>query len=151
LGTQISTILGATGIGTTLSNREGCLKIDDNSFAIPKIIYLKKQPNPKGGFFYRIPVNFKDYIGAPALYRNWYFPDSPAIQNNFLGQYRLIKSLSLRWSISKYVQTQTNPYFIINGKFAKFTFINWTEASHKAEADIEFREPFDKNITEYEL
>jgi hypothetical protein len=56
-----------------------------------------------------------------------------------------------RWSYEKFNQVQNNPYFALDGFNAKFTFVNWVEATHSAVADIQQQQPFDKNITEEEI
>lgn len=146
IATAITDILDQTPFGTILNQREGCLKIDDNAYAIPKILYMTETENGL-----RIPSDFKNYIGGEAIYNNWYFGESPAIQNDFLGQWQLIQKLDMRWSYEKYIQTQLNPYFPLLGNVAKFNFISWVEPNHKSTADIEMQEPFDTNITESEV
>ena len=141
--TLLSQILTNTGLNTILENRTGCLKIDDNTFAIPKFCYLTQT-----GIGLRIPENFKNYCGGPALYTANYLSDSPAIQNNFLGQYRLVKDLRLPWSYENFQTTQLNPFFLIEGNNAKFNNIAWNEPKHEAVTNLEIQEPFDTNITE---
>lgn len=140
---EINDLLNQSGLNTLLNNRTGCWKIDDNTFAIPKIGYMVDE-----GHGNRIPANFKDEIGWPALYNSGYLSDSPAIQNDFKGQYRLVKELNLPFSIENFVITQTNPFFVMNANICKFLFGSWNEAKHKSTADIEINEPFDTNITE---
>jgi hypothetical protein len=146
IGTSIIDILANTGIGSVFVNRAGCLKIDDNSFALPKVIYLKDTSMGK-----RIPANFKDFIGARALYENWHKWESPADVSAFRGQYRLYNDVFKQWSYKKFTQVQNNPYFSLDGAAAKFTFVNWVEATHSAVADIQQQKPFDQNITEEEI
>lgn len=141
--TLINQILTNTGLNTILENRTGCLKIDDNTFAIPKFCYLTEFDNGL-----RIPENFKEECGAPALYNANYLSDSPAIQNDFLGQYRLVKNLNLPWSYENFQTTQLNPFFLIEGNNAKFNNIAWNEPKHEAVTDLEIQEPFDTYITE---
>lgn len=141
--TLLNQILTNTGLNTVLENRTGCLKIDDNTFAIPKFCYLTQT-----GHGLRIPENFKNHCGAPALYNANYLSDSPAIQNNFLGQYRLVKDLRLPWSYENFQTTQLNPFFLIEGNNAKFNSISWNEPKHEAVTNLEIQEPFDTNITE---
>lgn len=143
---QITAILNQSGIGGLLSNREGCLKIDDNSFAIPKVIWLDDYSVGK-----RIPTNFKDFIGAKALYDDYHKPFSPADVAGFNGQYWLYNTVSLKFSYEKFNQTQDNPYFYLNGYLAKFRQISWVESQHSATTDFEQQRPFDENITENEI
>jgi len=140
---MLNTLLSSVGISAILENRTGCLKIDDNTYAIPKFCYLTET-----GHGLRIPENFKNYCGAPALYNSNYLSDSPAIQNSFLGQYRLVKDLRLPWSYENFQTTQLNPFFLIQGNNAKFNNIAWNEPKHEAVTNLEIQEPFDTNITE---
>lgn len=146
ISSQVNDILNQTPLGQVLQSRAGALKIDDNAYAIPKVLYMTQTDNGL-----RIPEDFKDYIGAKALYQNWYFGESPADINNWAGQWRIIEQLQMRWSFEKYVQTKTNPFFVLNGNSAKFTFVNWLEAKHRAVVNVEVQEIFDKNITEEEI
>lgn len=144
---QITSILNATGIGTLLNNRAGCLKIDDNAYAIPKVIYLTD--TVKLGK--RIPENFKDFIGAKALYDNYHKWESPADVSAFAGQYQKLNGIHLPWSYKKFNLVQDNPYFLLESYKAKFTYIDWVEATHSAVADVQQQKPFDENITEIEI
>lgn len=146
ISSSITDILNQTPLSGLMNQREGCLKIDDNAYAIPKFLYMT---NTEKGL--RIPADFKTYIGADALYNNWYFGESPAIQNDFKGQWQLIQKLDMRWSYEKYIQTKLNPYFFILGNPSKFNTIQWIEPKHKSTADIEMQAPFDTNITETEI
>lgn len=148
---QVSTILSQTGLNLILQNRDGCLKIDDNAFAVPKLLWLEKSYTDGIGDNYRIPSNFKDFIGAKALYNDWHRWMSPADVSGFRGQYRLYSGVNLRWAYEKFLQTQDNPNFDMNGFDANFTFISWLEAQHSAAADIQQQKPFDTNITEVEI
>lgn len=145
----IDGILGLPFISGSLPN-PGALKISDNCFAIPKLVYLE-DVNIDGNTVKRIPENFKDFIGAKALYDNWRKPESPADINNFKGQYRLINALNIKFSQKDWTQTTTNPFFILNNKNSYFMFTNWIEDKHKASAEIRVQEVFDTNITEEEI
>lgn len=147
VSSEINSILNMTGLSAVLVNRTGCLKIDDNAYAIPKMLWL--EPDSKG--IHRIPENFKDFIGAKALYENYHKWESPADVSDFKGQYQLYKGVGLPWSYKKFNQTQDNPYFNLLGYNAKFQYVNWIEAIHSAVADIEVQKPFDENITEIEI
>lgn len=144
---QMTEILNATGLSAVLANRTGCLKIDDNAYAIPKLLWL--EPDSKG--INRIPENFKDHIGAKALYDNYHKWESPADVSGFAGQYRNYLGVNLPWSYEKFNLTQNNPYFYHGGFKTKFKYVNWVEATHSSIADVEQQKPFDENITEVEI
>lgn len=146
LATPMAQILASTGIDTLLANRTGTLKIDDNAFAIPKVIWLESTD-----LGLRIPENFKDFIGAKALYNDWHKWDSPADVSGFYGQKRNYLGVSLRWAYDKFLQVENNPFFDLYGFNAKFTSIDWIESKHNAVTDIQQRRPFDTNLTEVEV
>lgn len=146
LNSQINEIFDITGLSDLLENRTGVLKIDDNTFAIPKFVYMTPADTEDG--VRRIPEDFKDHVGGPALYNSGYLSESPAIQNNFLGQYRLVSDLKLPWSYEKFIVVKDNPYFLMNGVNSKFLFTKWNEPKHEAVVDFEKNEAFDTNITE---
>jgi len=144
-------ILDQTGLNAALTHRDGVLKVEDDSWAIPKVLYLKQVYKPSIGYTYRIPENFKDFIGAKPLYNNYYKPFSPADINEFKGQYRLVEGLRTKWSVKTAIQTEGNPYFDLDGKKAHFTFVNYVENGHEATTNIKVQDPFDTNITEIEI
>ena len=146
VASDLNTILDFAGLNDSIQNRTGCLKIDDNAFAIPKVIWLEET-----GKGLRIPENFKDYIGAAALYNDWHKWDSPADVSGFYGQKINYLGVTLKWAYEKFLQVETNPFFNLYGFQAKFTSIDWVEAIHQANTDIEQRKPFDTNITEVEI
>lgn len=121
----------------------GGLKVEDNTYGIPKLIY----GDDTNGIL-NIPANFKDFIGMEAVYKNWYFPDSPAQENNFAGQYTAVNSWRIPFSLSQYLAAVDNPYFVLDGNNAKFMHINWTEDARSAETEVEVNEVFDQNIKE---
>jgi hypothetical protein len=142
----ISTILGEGVLILVFNINAGGIKVEDNTWAIPKSVY--------GDIIngaVRMPSNFKNFIGAEAIYNNWYFPLSPAIENGFKGQYKLIESYQIRFGLDNYLQTKSNPYFLLNTKNAKFTNISWNENDRNAQTQIEIQDPFDTNIKEIEI
>lgn len=145
-GSELGQILQMTGLNLVFALKPGGLKVEDDTWGIPKIIYANKSGN-----VLNIPANFKDYIGARALYQNYYFPDSPSQENGFKGQYTLIKGWNIPFSLSNFAQTFANPHFYLNTTKAKFKYINWTIDGRKAETEVEVNEPFDKNIREIEI
>lgn len=142
----ISSILAITGLGILFENRNGCLKIDDNAYGVPKIMILEDYSVGK-----RIPSNFKSLIGAKALYDNYYFPESPADVNNYAGQKILRKSWGIPFNLKKYQLSKVNPFFQVNTTNAKFRSINWEEDNNFAVTDAEQQHIFDSNITEEEI
>lgn len=145
-GIDVSAILDVLPFSSVIGNREGVLKIDDNAFGIPKMIYMTETPNGL-----RIPENHKDKIGAKALYNDWYKSDSPADVNDFKGQYVLLKGWRIPFGVNSFLQTKTNPYFELDSINTKFTTIDFVEEQKVATTDAEQQKPFDTNITEIEI
>lgn len=145
-GSSLIDILNMTPLGFILENRNGCLKIEDNTYGIPKILYLEDYSVGK-----RIPANFKDFIGARAIYYDCYFFESPAEQNNFLGQKVLRKGWRIPFSLANYLQTKDYPYFTVSDISGKFNTINWIGDEGAAVTEAEHHKIFDTNITEDEI
>ena len=141
---ELADILSLSNINLIFSLNSGSLKIEDDTFGIPKIFYADL--NTQGVL--DIPVNFKDYLGGAAIYNNYYAFDSPAEEHNFIGQYREVKDLTIPFSLTNFQLTKENPYFILEGSTAKFEHNSWNVDGHKSESDIEINEPFDTNIKE---
>jgi len=138
----ISELLATPFISGIIENRSGALKIDDNTYAIPKLIYLEDG---------KIPENFKDFIGAKAIYQNYYFKDSPADINDFKGQKVDIKNWTINFNLADYNLVKNNPYFEYDGNNLRFTGLNWIEDDKKAVTQAEEQSIFDTNITEYAI
>ena len=142
VGNALSALLSQGPLAQILQDRTGVLKIDDNAYGIPKLIYMEEG---------RIPENHKTFVGAKAIYNNYYFPDSPAIQNDFKGQYIDRLGWRIPFSLANYQQTKINPYFEILDTKGKFTSMNWIQEKKSATTDTEEQKPFDTNITEEEI
>lgn len=153
VGQEFADALALSPLNFFFAVKAGGLKIEDDVFGMAKIVYAEEElddnQNPTGRL--RIPTNFKNFIGAKSLYTNWYFPDSPAVQNNFAGQYIMAENVVIPFNLKAFQLTNLNPHFLLNANNAKFTHIAWTIDKHKAETDIEINKPFDQNITEEEI
>ncbi len=142
-GQFVSELLAIIPLGQFIENRSGVLKIDDNAFGIPKLIYMEDG---------KIPENHKDFVGPRALYFDNYFSESPSIQNDFKGQYINRLAWRIPFSLENYIQTKVNPGFEILSTSGKFTSIGWSEdQGGSAVTDSEQQEIFDTNITEEEV
>lgn len=139
-----SALLTLPGINFFFALAPGGLKVEDDTWGIPKLIYGDLSDDN----IVTIPANFKDHIGGPALYNNWYTYDSPAQEYDFIGQYTEIKDFNLRFGILNFQQTKDNPYFLLNGGNAKFIHIDWQKNDRTAAVEIEKQEIFDSNIKE---
>lgn len=139
---EILALPSISGIIDLINDRSGALKIDDNTYAIPKLIYLEEG---------KIPENFKDFIGAKAIYDNYYKKDSPADVNLWKGQKIDIKSWKIPFTVTDYNLVKNNPYFEFDGNNLKFTALNWIDDDREAVTDAEEVKVFDTNITEYEI
>ena len=96
----------------------------------------------------RIPEDFKDYIGMPAVYNRFYLPDSPADINDYKGQYVLRNDWKIRFNYEDYVTIKDNPYYPFETSVSKFLNVSWFENGNYAVTDSEENRTFDTNITE---
>lgn len=142
--TQVAEVLALSPINFIYAISSGGLKVEDDTFGIPKLFYA----DTTDANTLNIPENFKDYIGGEAIYNGAYLPDSPAIENNFAGQYTAIEDLEIPFLLTSYNLTKNNPFFVLNSNPSKFEHINWTENDNQAEVDIESNQVFDTNIKE---
>jgi hypothetical protein len=138
----ISEILSLPFISFITESRSGALKIEDNTYAIPKLIYLEDG---------KIPENFKDIIGAKAIYDNYYKQGSPADINDFKGQEVLRNDWNIPFTVTDFNLVKLNPYFVFDGNNVKFTSVNWIDDKREAITNSKEYKIFDTNITEYEI
>ena len=143
-GIDIGSIIDFPLLGSFLENRTGALKIDDDTFGTPKILWM--EPNAKGEL--RIPENFKDFIGMEAIYNRFRLSDSPADVNDFGGQYVLRNDWKIRFNYEDYVTIKENPYYEFESLVNKFKLVSWVEDGNFAITESEQNRIFDTNITE---
>jgi hypothetical protein len=126
--------------------REGALKVENNFFSLPKIVYMENG---------KIPSNFTDKIGAIALY-NKYHSYKSFVQGikdptdlNKTNQKKTFKSVKIPFGIESFNQIINNSYFTDNsGNIGKFTSINWNVDRDFAIVDYYVFENYMKNLTE---
>lgn len=144
---SVSDFLAVSGIDFFFTITAGGLKVESDTWGIPKFIDADVDETNKT---LTIPADFKSRCSAEFIYNERYFPESPAIQNNFAGQNISIEQLRIPFSLQNYQNTKQNPYFNFDG-LAKFNDIEWNEHDRHAEVTIEKQEVFDDNITETEV
>jgi len=126
--------------------REGALKVEDQFFSVPKLIYMENG---------KIPSNFTDKIGAIALYNNYHSYKSfvQGIKNpnnlNDTNQKKLFSSVKIPFGIESFNQIINNSYFNdSSGNIGKFTSINWNVDRDFAIVDYYVFENYMNNLTE---
>ena len=144
---SVSDFLAVSSLDFFLELTPGGLKVEDDTWGIPKFIDADVDETNKT---LSIPADFKSRCSGEFIYNERYLPESPAIQNNFAGQNISIEQLRIPFSLSNYQNTKENPYFNFEG-LAKFNDIEWNENARSAEVTIEKKEVFDDNITESEV
>jgi len=144
---DVADVLSLSPLNFFFSINSGALKVEDDTFGIPKLFYADLNTVN----VLDIPANYKDFIGGEAIYNNYYKPESPADVNNFGGQNKAVEELRIPFGLAPYQLTKENPYFLLGSNSAKFEHISWIEDGHQADVDIEINEPFDTNITEIEI
>ena len=126
--------------------REGALKVENQFFSLPKLIYMENG---------KIPSNFTDKIGAIALYNNYHSYKSfvQGIKNpsnvNDTNQKKLFSSVKIPFGIESFNQIINNSYFTDNsGNIGKFTSVNWNVDRDFAIVDYYVFENYMNNLTE---
>lgn len=130
----------------SLFNRAGALKLHDHSFDVPKIVYLNPDTE-------RIPVDFKDFIGADTLwklyhsYKSLVQGDKNSDIPNETNQKTLYDAVSIPFSITDFQKTIVNSFFEFqDSKTAKFTRIEWDVYRDRADTDFYVFENWTTNI-----
>ena len=104
--------------------REGALKIENHFFSTPKIVYMENG---------KIPSNFTDFVGAPALYNNYHRYKSfvsgvkdPTNLNN-TNQKEIYTDVKIPFGAESFAQIINNSFFNdVNGNLGKFTNVSWS-------------------------
>ena len=128
----------------------GGLKVEDNTWAIPKIVWANSIISDEGQDtkVLNIPSNFKDKLSAEYKYEEYYTYDSPAEEYNFQGQYTEVLDYRIDFGKEDYLLVKQNPYFDMDSLESNFTFIEWLIEGYSANVNIDRREIYDTNIKE---
>jgi hypothetical protein len=133
-------------VSNPMQSRVGALLVENAFFSKPKIIYL--------GSDGKIPSNFKNIIGAKALYQNYHSYKSfvPGVRNtsNSLdtNQKTLYRNVKIPFGYSDFNLIVNNSFFDFNGKNAKFTSIKWNVDKDYAIVDFYVNEIYTTNLKE---
>ena len=147
VGGFVSDLLAFPPIALFFQNRTGVLKIEDDAFSVPKLLCLELTQIGNNQE-YRIPENFKEILGWSALYEKWHSYDSPAIEQDFNGQWIQFKNVKIDFSPDDYVNTKLNSHFDFRGLNAKFTSLTYNPNGNFAVVSGEYQQVFDNKITE---
>ena len=133
-------------VSNPMQSRVGALLVENAFFSKPKIVYL--------GSDGKIPSNFKNIIGAKALYQNYHSYKSfvPGVRNtsNSLdtNQKTLYRNVKIPFGYSDFNLIVNNSFFDFNGKNAKFTSIKWNVDKDYAIVDFYVNEIYTTNLKE---
>ncbi|MBV1929798.1 MAG: hypothetical protein KUG81_09855, partial [Gammaproteobacteria bacterium] len=117
----IDTLTGVLGGGTNfvsqINSKIGILKVSDNSYSVPKLLYLQ------GG---KLPVNHRDLFSAKVMYDK-YWNETSFIANNFKGQRKVYNNVRVPFGLNNFLELIDNSYFTDSlGTVGKVTSINWS-------------------------
>lgn len=125
---------------------EGALKIENQFFSTPKIVYLVNN---------KIPVNFNNIIGSPALYRDFHSYKSfvPGVKNqndpNDTNQKFLVNDADIAFGPQKFDLVSNDSFFnTADGGIGKFTKLNWKMDSDRAVASYYIIQNYTDNLKE---
>jgi hypothetical protein len=136
----IATTLGQSfpllaNYATLIPKRTGCMKIENNFFSTPKIVYLDSETN-------RIPENFSTIIGAVALNNNYHSYKSfvQGIRNPLIltdtNCKDVFEGVTIPMGINDFNTLIGNSFFLTDtGILGKFTSIKWLPDKDKAVCD----------------
>lgn len=126
--------------------RAGSLKVENDFFSVPKIVYL--DPDTQ-----RIPPNFADFIGADQLYRGYhsYKSMAPGLRNPAVPsetyQKIIYEGVRIPFGINDFNETIENSFFWYEtDKLAKFTKIEWDVLRDEAVVDFYIFQNWNNNI-----
>ena len=126
--------------------RNGAMKVENDFFSTPKIVYLDNGS---------IPTNFTNYIGANALYNNYHSYNSfvagikdPSNYNN-TNQKKIYTDVTIPFGAESFSQIINNSFFYdFNGNLGKFTSVDWQVDKDKAVVSYYIFENYVDNLFE---
>ena len=132
-------VLGSsTGFANRIKSRVGLLKVSNNNWSIPKLVYLNGNS---------IPNNHRDLWSAELIW-NKFYGDISFVRNNFKGQKVIYEGVSVPFGFEDYKKIMNNPYFTEDGVEAKIINFEWLINSDKAIIDYWKREVYSTNLKE---
>jgi hypothetical protein len=130
---------GSSNYASLVRGRSNMLKLSDNNYTIPKILYIKGNS---------IPSRHRDFLSAKFFYENYHINKS-FVSNNFYGQKKIYTGIRVPFSYDDWIKITNNSYFTdYKGNVAKITQLKWSVGGDYAEIDFWVREPYTKNLTE---
>lgn len=129
--------------------KEGAMKIENEFFSTPKIVYLENN---------KIPSNFNKKIGAPALYKNFHSYKSfvPGVRDpsnpNNTNQKLITKGANTAFGPKDFDLVSSNSFFnTADGGIGKFTDLDWVKDDDKAVAEYYIEQNYMTNLKETTL
>lgn len=132
-----------------LTLREGAMKVENHFFSTPKIVYMVDG---------KIPSDFTDFVGAPALYNGYHSYKSfvQGVKNpnnaNETNQKKVFTDVTIPFGASSFSQIINNSFFNdVNGNLGKFTSVSWNVEKDKAVVSYYIFENYTNNLKEVTL
>lgn len=130
-------------------DRAGAMKVENDFFSLPKIVYLEES---------KIPENFNEKIGAPALYNDYHSYKSPVpgiknpLNDNETNQKLLFSDVKIPFGVDDFNLVINNSYFnTFDGGIGKFTSVLWDVDNDTALTAYYIFENYLENIKETTL
>jgi hypothetical protein len=121
-------------------NRVGSLNISEHFGWEQKLILLDSG--------LKLPSDHRTYLSAKYLYNNYHYIDS-FVANNYGGQYKLYKDITIPFCFHDFLKTIECSYFTtIDGKSGKIEKFTWNFTQGYAKVDYRIQEPYTKNLQE---
>jgi hypothetical protein len=150
---EVATILAEgfpvlANLTNVLTNRIGCMKVENHYFSNPKIVYLDPDTN-------RIPDNYVDIVGAIALNENYHSYKSfvPGVRNSAdlsdTNSKHVYTDVTIPFGIDDFNTVIDNSFFTtVNGEIGKFTSVKWIPEKDYAVTNFWIQNQWATNIEE---
>ena len=120
-------LAGGTNFEAQIDARKGVLQISQQFYANSKLLYTISG---------RQPENFKDIIGAPALYQNYH-----SINEITQNGYKIFEGVPIAISPNEFVNLLDNNFAEIDGLICEILNIKYFD--EQSSGEISFKQPFD--------
>ena len=139
IDTLIGVFGGSSNMQGKIEKRLGFLKISDNKYTVPKLLYLEGDT---------IPKNHRDFLSAKYIWQNFQ-KDKSFVYGNFKAQKKTYEGVTIPFGLEDFLQIINNSYFYdadnVSGKILE---LEWTIVEDTAQADYEIDHVYTKNLTE---
>lgn len=139
IDTLVGVFGGSSNMQGRVEKRLGYLKISDNKYTIPKLLYIEGDV---------IPSNHRNFLSSKYIW-NTFQKDKSFVYDNFKAQKKTYEGVEVPFGLENFLEVISNSYFYSSSNMpGKILGFEWTIANDTMDADYELDHVYTKNVVE---